>query len=106
MEPAQKTFIVGIRREDKSVWERRAVLAPKEVKEISEKHPEIKFVFQPSPLRIFSNNEYEQAGAKASEDLSACDLILGVKEVPGEKLLPDHTYMFFSHVIKVALCLR
>jgi hypothetical protein len=27
-------------------------------------------------------------------------LILGVKEVPGDQLLADKTYMFFSHTIK------
>lgn len=27
-------------------------------------------------------------------------MILGVKEVPGDQLLPGKTYMFFSHTIK------
>lgn len=34
------------------------------------------------------------------EDLSECDVILGVKEVPIRSLLPDKIYFFFSHTIK------
>lgn len=34
------------------------------------------------------------------EDLSACDLILGVKEVPLDRLLPNKSYLFFSHTHK------
>lgn len=96
----ERSYLVGIRREDKSVWERRAVLAPNDIMEISLKNPEIRFVCQPSKLRIFSDKEYADAGAIISEDLSVCDLILGVKEVPSKKLIANKTYMFFSHVIK------
>lgn len=34
------------------------------------------------------------------EDLSEADLILAVKEVPSNLLVPNKTYMFFSHTIK------
>src|SRR5690606_33181210 len=32
--------------------------------------------------------------------ITDCDLLLGVKEVPIDKLLPGKTYLFFSHTIK------
>jgi alpha-aminoadipic semialdehyde synthase len=57
-------------------------------------------VVQPSPLRIFADEEYEAAGAELREDLTGCPLVLGVKEVPLEKVLPDTAYVCFSHVIK------
>lgn len=92
---------VGIRREDKSVWERRAPLIPEDIKDIMESNPDIKFVCQPSKLRIYSDVEYKEAGAIISEDLSQCRLILGVKEVPAKCIVPDTTYLVFPHVIKV-----
>ena len=44
--------------------------------------------------------EYVQAGAKIQEDLSEASLILGVKQVPVDFLIPNKTYAFFSHTIK------
>jgi hypothetical protein len=72
------------------------------LKEILETHPHISFVVQPSMKRIFSDHEYEQAGAVLDEDLTKCTLILGIKEIPVEKLIPDKTFLYFSHTIKVA----
>ncbi len=91
-------MIVGIRKEDKSKWERRTPLVPDDVKELVNKG--IEFIVEPSPIRIFPDEEYERAGAKLSQDLSQADVILGVKEIPPEKLLPEKVYMFFSHTIK------
>lgn len=45
-------------------------------------------------------HEYENAGAIITEDLSPASLIVGVKQVPIDLLLPDKTYAFFSHTIK------
>lgn len=55
---------------------------------------------QPCTKRVFSNKEYEKAGATISSDLSICSMIIGVKEVPIPYIFPDKTYMFFSHTIK------
>jgi hypothetical protein len=92
---------IGIRREDKSVWERRVPLIPSDIKEILSTYPNIRIVVQPSKKRIFSDPEYEEAGAILDEDLSKCSLILGIKEVPIEKLIPGKTFVYFSHTIKV-----
>ncbi|NPV10685.1 MAG: hypothetical protein HPY57_02725 [Ignavibacteria bacterium] len=92
-------MIIGIRREDKSIWERRTPLIPSDVKELIE-NLGIKILVQPSEIRIFKDEEYLQAGAEISEDLSNAELIFGVKEIPPEKILPEKTYVFFAHVIK------
>jgi alpha-aminoadipic semialdehyde synthase len=95
-----KVGVIGIRREDKSKWERRVALTPSHVKQLLEKNPKLKFIVQPSRNRVFRDNEYQKVGAILSEDLSECSFIVGVKEVPKEKLLPNRSYMFFSHTIK------
>jgi len=59
----ENKYFIGIRREDKSVWERRAPLTPAHMKEILQTHPHLCFTVQPSMKRIFSDHEYEQAGA-------------------------------------------
>ena len=55
---------------------------------------------QPSDRRIFTDREYERVGAEITEDLSPASVVFGVKQVPVEDLLPDRSYVFFSHVIK------
>ncbi len=89
---------VGIRKEDKSRWERRAPLIPSHVEELTGRG--IGFIVEPSPIRVFPDEEYKRAGAILSQDLSPADVILGVKEIPPAKLLPEKVYMFFSHTIK------
>ena len=79
-------------------WERRAPLAPKHVEELTKKG--IKVLIQPSNLRIFSDEQYKESGAIITEDINSSPVILGVKEVPLNKLTPNRTYCFFSHTIK------
>ena len=105
MQQIKQEYWIGIRREDKSVWERRAPLTPAHLQDILQTHKDIYFVVQPSQKRVFSDYEYEKAGAILSEDLSQCSLILGIKEVPLEKLMPGKTMMYFSHTIKVKIWL-
>ncbi len=90
---------IGIRREDKSRWERRAPLTPTDVRWLRERHG-IQAVIQPSEIRVFPDSAYREAGAAVDEDLSTCPVILAVKEIPVDLLQPDTTYMFFSHTIK------
>jgi len=92
-------YMIGIRREDKNKWERRVSLTPEHVKELRENHS-IEAWLQPSPIRIFSDEEYMEVGAKIQEDLCPCPVIFGVKEMPVDFLQPHKTYVFFSHVIK------
>ncbi|MCK4413487.1 MAG: hypothetical protein KAY32_08090 [Candidatus Eisenbacteria sp.] len=91
-------MLIGIRREDKNRWERRVSLTPDDLGRLIESG--LAFRVQPSPIRIFPDEAYRRAGAELSEDLGACDLILGVKEIPPALLLPRKSYLFFSHVVK------
>ncbi|XP_072527555.1 alpha-aminoadipic semialdehyde synthase, mitochondrial isoform X2 [Salminus brasiliensis] len=90
--------VMAIRREDVNVWERRAPLAPRHVKEITAAG--YKVLVQPSNRRAIHDRYYEKAGAILQEDISEASLIVGVKRPPEEKVLPHKTYAFFSHTIK------
>lgn len=98
--PQGKLGVIGIRREDDIKWERRAPITPQHVAQLLKDHPNLKFIVQPSPKRIFRDSEYTRAGATISEDLSECSTIFGVKKMDSKSLLPNKTYVFFSHVIK------
>jgi hypothetical protein len=91
--------VIGIRREDVNRWERRAPLTPREVARlVSDEGLEV--LVQPSDIRIFGDAAYAEAGATVAEDLTRCDAIFAVKEIPVGSILPDKIYVFFSHVIK------
>lgn len=93
------SFILGMRREDKNRWERRVTIIPKHVQELKRKHG-IETHIQPSKIRVFSDREYRDAGAKVSEDLSPCSVVFAVKEMPVDFFERGKTYVFFSHTIK------
>ena len=40
------------------------------------------------------------AGAEVRDDVRDCQILLGIKEVPVEQLIPKKTYLFFSHTKK------
>ncbi len=91
--------IIGIRREDKNEWERRVPLVPADIKELKDKYG-VETLVQPSDIRIFSNSDYQNAGARISESLGEADVVFAVKEIPVSLLEPGKTYVFFSHTIK------
>jgi alpha-aminoadipic semialdehyde synthase len=88
----------GIRDEDKSPWERRTPLVPVDLKTLRDAG--ICTVVQTSPRRAFADEEFTAAGVPVQEDLSDCDVIIGIKEIPPSKLQPGKIYLFFPHVIK------
>lgn len=90
---------VAIRREDKNRWERRAPLTPLHVAELVREHA-LELWVEPSPLRVFPDDEYAAAGASLAGDLAACRVVLGVKEVPPARMHARQVYVCFSHVIK------
>ena len=73
-------------------------LTPREVKQLVASG--VRVLVQPSNIRVFPDGSYADAGAELAEDLSPACLILAVKQVPAKLLLPERTYMFFSHTIK------
>lgn len=91
--------IIGIRREDKSQWERRVPLVPDDVRWLRETHG-IRTLIQPSPIRAFTDDEYRCAGAELCENLDRAGTVFAVKEIPAALFRAGRTYVFFSHTIK------
>ncbi len=83
--------LLGIRREDKNPWERRVPLTPIDVRELMRELP-LEVWVQPSPIRVFADEDYRREGARVAEDLSPCRIILAVKEIP------DATAHLVQHV--------
>ena len=93
-------MIIGILREEKTPADNRVPLTPEQCVELQKTFSGISVVVQPSPVRCFTDSEYTTFGIQVKEDLSNCDILLGVKEVRTEDFIPGKTYLFFSHTIK------
>ena len=89
---------IGIRKEDKSVWERRVPFVPSDIKNLREKG--IDMVVQSSPHRAFADAEFAAEGIPVQNDLKDCDMIIGIKEIPPALFEENKIYVFFAHVIK------
>ncbi|MBW0177396.1 NAD(P)-dependent oxidoreductase [Sediminibacterium sp.] len=93
-------LVIGLIREGKIPADNRVALTPGQCKWL-QKHVEgCKILVQRSPNRCFSDQEYADAGIEITDDLSACSILLGIKEVPVDMLLANKTYLFFSHTKK------
>ena len=94
-------MIFGIIKEGKIPTDNRVALTPQQCKWILENHKDISIKVQPSPSRCFPDKMYAAAGAQITDNLQDCDILLGIKEVPVDMLIPNKTYLFFSHTIKM-----
>ncbi|WP_421754615.1 NAD(P)-dependent oxidoreductase [Croceimicrobium sp.] len=90
----------GIIREGKNPPDKRVPLSPQQCLQLLNQYPNLEIAVQPSPIRCFPDAEYAEAGLNLQEDLSDCDVLLGVKEVPVAMLIPNKSYLFFSHTYK------
>ncbi len=90
----------GILREGKVPPDKRVPLTPAQCAQIKKAFQEVDIVAQPSPIRAISDEQYVNEGIQLQEDLSDCDLLMGVKEVNIEDLIPNKKYLFFSHTSK------
>ncbi len=90
----------GIIRERKVPLDARVALTPKQCAFVQKNFPEIHIVVEPSESRCFSDEAYLTEGVEIATDLSHCDILLGIKEVPIDQLDDGKTYFFFSHTIK------
>lgn len=91
---------IGLIKEGKIPADNRVALTPAQCKWILKQDANVQIVAQSSPGRCFSDREYQVAGVEIREDLSDCDILLGIKEVPIDQLIPGKTYLFFSHTKK------
>ncbi|MFC7358314.1 NAD(P)-dependent oxidoreductase [Jejudonia soesokkakensis] len=90
----------AIIKECKNPPDRRVVFSPQKCQEMKRQFPEAQIVVEASDIRVFSNEAYSAAGISVQDDVSAADVMLGVKEVPVDALIPNKKYFFFSHTIK------
>lgn len=90
----------AIIKERKNPPDRRVVFPPQNLISITEKYPEATVKVESSDIRIFTDEQYASLGIEVSNDISDCDVLIGVKEVPLEHLIPNKKYFFFSHTIK------
>ncbi|MCL7763652.1 NAD(P)-dependent oxidoreductase [Polaribacter sp. Z014] len=90
----------GIIKERKNPPDRRVVFSPEKLQEFKEKYPEASIKVESSDIRVFSDAAYKAAGLEVTENVSDCDVLFGVKEVPINALINNKKYFFFSHTIK------
>ncbi len=91
---------IGLIREGKIPADNRVALTPAQCKWIHKNAAHVKVITQSSIARCFSDKEYLSAGVEIKDDLADCDILLGIKEVPVDELIPNKTYLFFSHTKK------
>ncbi len=91
---------LGILREEKTPHDKRVPFTPEQCVFIQNNFKNVEVVIQPSDWRSYKNEEYISKGIKMSEDVSDCDILFGVKEVPKKNLIVGKKYLFFSHTIK------
>ncbi|MFC2097436.1 NAD(P)-dependent oxidoreductase [Bacteroidota bacterium] len=95
-----KKIKLGILKETKVPIDRRVPLIPTQTKLLLEKFSNLEIFVQPSEIRCYSDNEYRELGIELKNDLSDCDILIGVKEVDVTKFIKGKTYLFFSHTTK------
>lgn len=90
----------GILKERKNPPDRRVVFSPSELSKIKQLYHDCSVKVESSDIRIFTDSEYKDLGIEVTNDVSDCDVLFGVKEVPVADLIPNKAYFFFSHTIK------
>lgn len=91
---------IGLIKEGKTPADNRVALTPSQCKWITKNFPQVLVFAESSADRSYSDEEYEKAGVPVCDDMGHCDILLGIKEVPVDKLIPGKTYLFFSHTKK------
>ncbi|MFN8691837.1 MAG: alanine dehydrogenase, partial [Cyclobacteriaceae bacterium] len=91
---------IGLIREGKVPPDKRVTFTPLQAEEILQRYPNVRVICQTSPIRCFQDEEYSTLDVLVQEDMSGCDILMGIKEVPISQLIPNKTYFFFSHTIK------
>lgn len=91
----------GIIKERKNPPDRRVVFTPEELVRLKSEHPEAEIKVETSDIRVFTDEQYSSLGIEVTNDVSDCDVLFGVKEIPIDALIPNKKYFFFSHTIKM-----
>lgn len=91
---------IGILKETKVPVDRRVALTPEAAAELMKRYPEFEISVESSDIRCYGDDEYIKEGIRVTEDISDCDLLVGVKEIAIQALMEEKTYLFFSHTAK------
>lgn len=95
-----KVFKIGVLKETKTPPDKRVAIPPVQAAELMKRFPNVTVVVQPSEMRCFKDSEFSDLGVNLQDDVSDCDLLVGVKEVKISALIPNKSYLFFAHVAK------
>jgi saccharopine dehydrogenase (NAD+, L-lysine forming) len=95
-----KSIKLGIIREGKIPPDKRVPFTPLQAEEIEQRFKHVKVICEPSEIRCFQDQEYADLDVTIQQNMHECDVLMGIKEVPIDKLIADKTYLFFSHTIK------
>lgn len=87
-----------IRKEHKNQWEKRAPLTPEAVEVMVEQG--LKIELEPCDVRVFSDDEYREAGVQYPEHPDNAEFVLGIKEPPVNSIQYGQVHLAFSHTIK------
>ena len=90
----------AIIKERKNPPDRRVVFSPKKCQKVLDTFSDAMIKVESSDVRVFKDDNYLNEGIEITNDVSDCDVLLGVKEVPISALIPNKKYFFFSHTIK------
>ncbi len=91
---------IGIIKEEKIPVDHRVAITPEDAEKFSRTHPEVEIICESSPHRIFSDEQYRKCNIEVVDRLPDCDIIIGVKEIPVDRIRTGTSYFFFSHTIK------
>ena len=89
---------MAVLREDKNPPDARVPLTPRQVAKLRKAGYDI--TVQPSAHRCFSDEEYRKLSVPLVEDVTDREVLLGIKEVPIDRLVEGKTYCNFAHVAK------
>lgn len=91
---------IGLIREGKVPPDKRVAFTPAQAEEIEQRFPGTKIICQQSEVRAFKDSEYREHDIEVTNDMTTCDVLMGIKEVQIRDLIPGKTYLFFSHTLK------
>jgi saccharopine dehydrogenase (NAD+, L-lysine-forming) len=94
-----KSIKIGLIREGKTPPDKRVAFTPLQAQEIEQRFHNVKILVEPSEIRCFTEAEYQAVGISLG-DVTECDILMGIKEVPIRNLIEGKTYLFFSHTMK------
>ena len=92
--------VLGLIKEGKVPSDNRVALTPKQCKWLMDTNTDLKIIVESSDIRCFKDQEYLNEGIEIVTDIASADILFGIKEVPKKQLIPNKTYLFFSHTKK------